>query len=134
MDQAKALGTAWGTGGHFERLLTFARSLHSPDWFRKSVEYEVKARILRIYQGQGIPVPLQTEGYARAVLSMARIDDVEKALTERMARQELIIGREDCPLMLVLLDQDAVDRPVGAAEVMRAQLRRLLESWGSVRA
>lgn len=127
MDQAKALDAAWDTGGHFQRLLTFARSLHSPDWFRQSAEYEAKARILRIYQGQGIPVPLQTEEYARAVLSMARIDDVDKALTARMARQELIIGREEHPLIMVLLDQDALDRPTGGAEVMQGQLRRLLE-------
>ncbi|MBO2464327.1 helix-turn-helix domain-containing protein [Actinomadura violacea] len=127
MDQAKALDAAWDTGGHFQRLLGFARSLHSPDWFRQSVEYEAKARILRIYQGQVIPVPLQTEDYARAGLSMARVGDVEKALMARMARQELIIGREDCPLMMVLLGQDALDRPVGGAEVMGAQLRRLLE-------
>ncbi|MEO3825198.1 helix-turn-helix transcriptional regulator [Actinomadura sp. B10D3] len=127
MGQAKALDEAWETGGHFERLLGFARSLHSPDWFRQSVEYEMKAGILRIYQGQVIPVPLQTEDYARAGLSMARVDDVEKALMGRMARQELIIGREEHPLMMVLLDQDALDRPVGSPEVMKAQLKRLLE-------
>ncbi|SPT57090.1 helix-turn-helix domain-containing protein [Actinomadura madurae] len=127
MRQAKALDEAWDTGGHFERLLGFARSLHSPDWFRQSVEYEAKSQILRIYQGQIIPVPLQTEDYARAALSMARVDDIEKALMARMARQELIIGREDRPLMMVILDQDALDRPVGGPEVMRAQLRRLLE-------
>ncbi|GAA4241791.1 helix-turn-helix transcriptional regulator [Actinomadura meridiana] len=125
--QAKSLDQAWDTGGHFERLLGFARSLGTPDWFRQSVEYEVTADILRIYQGQNIPAPLQTEDYARAGLSMGRVDDVGKALANRMARQELIIGREDHPLMMVLLDQDALDRPVGGPEVMRAQLRRLLE-------
>ncbi|MWA01926.1 hypothetical protein F8568_016410 [Actinomadura sp. LD22] len=87
MNQAKALDQAWDTGGHFERLLHFARCLHNPDWFRQSVEYEVKAKILRIYQGQTIPVPLQTEDYARAVLSLARVADVEKALMERMKAQ-----------------------------------------------
>ncbi|MEU5988997.1 DUF5753 domain-containing protein [Spirillospora sp. NPDC047418] len=46
---------------------------------------------------------------------------------ERMARQELIIGREDHPLVMVLLDQDALDRPTGGAQVMKAQLQRLLE-------
>ncbi|QKW39108.1 helix-turn-helix transcriptional regulator [Actinomadura sp. NAK00032] len=127
MKQAKALDEAWDTGGHFERLLFFARSLHNPDWFRQSVEYEVRARILRIYQGQTIPVPLQSEDYARAVLSMARVADLDKALMDRMVRQELIIGREDHPLIMVLLDQDALDRPTGGAHVMKAQLRRLLE-------
>ncbi|GAA1810209.1 Scr1 family TA system antitoxin-like transcriptional regulator [Actinomadura chokoriensis] len=127
MKQAKALDVAWGTGGHFERLLFFARSLHSPDWFRQGVEYEMKARILRICQGQTIPVALQSEDYARAVLSMARVADLDKALMERMARQELIIGREDHPLVMVLLEQDALDRPTGGAQVMKAQLQRLLE-------
>ncbi len=119
MKQAKALDEAWG--------LFFARALHNPDWFRQSVEYEMKARILRICQGQTIPVALQSEDYARAVLSMARVADLDKALMERMARQELIIGREDHPLVMVLLDQDALDRPTGGAQVMKAQLQRLLE-------
>ncbi|MFI0483377.1 helix-turn-helix transcriptional regulator [Actinomadura sp. 9N215] len=127
LDQARALDKAWETGGHFERLLTFARSLHSPDWFRQTIEYEVMAKVLRIYQGQIIPVPLQTAGYARAGLSMARVNDIEKALAERMARQELITGREDHPLIMILLDQDALDRPVVGPDVMSAQLQRLLE-------
>ncbi|WP_433472878.1 helix-turn-helix domain-containing protein [Spirillospora sp. CA-142024] len=127
MDQAKALDGTWETGGHFQRLLYFARSLHNPDWFRQSAEYEAKARILRIYQGQTIPVPLQTKDYARAVLAMARVADIEKALLSRMARQELIISGEGHPLIMVLLDQDALDRPTGGPSVMKAQLRRLLE-------
>ena len=127
MNQAKALDEAWDTGGHFQRLLTFARTLHNPDWFQQSVEYEVKANVLRIYHGQTIPVPVQTEDYARAVLSMARVDDIEKALTGRMARQELIVGREDHPVIMLLLDQDALDRPTGSPRVMKGQLQRLLE-------
>lgn len=128
--QARALDKAWNTGGHFERLLWFARSSHDPDWFRQSAEYEAQARVNRIYQGQVIPVPLQTEGYARAVLSMARVKDVERALAGRMERQEGILGRQEPALLVALLDQDALDRPVGGARVMREQLQRLLDLGG----
>ncbi|MES9539961.1 Scr1 family TA system antitoxin-like transcriptional regulator [Actinomadura sp. NPDC000600] len=127
LDQAKALDEAWQTGGHFQRLLSFARTLHNPDWFRQSVEYEAKANVLRVYQGQGMPVLLQTEEYARAVLLEGRVEDLDKVLQARMTRQELVLGQADPPLLLVLLDEDALDRPVGGAQVMRAQLQRLLK-------
>ncbi|MGI5208696.1 helix-turn-helix domain-containing protein [Spirillospora sp. CA-108201] len=127
LDQAKTLDEEWQTGGHFQRLLSFARSLHNPDWFRQSVEYEAKANVLRIYHGQSIPVPFQTEGYARAVLSLGRAADIEKALEARLARQEVIINQAEPPLILVLLDDDALDRQVGGPHIMKEQHQRLLD-------
>ncbi|MDL4774652.1 MULTISPECIES: helix-turn-helix domain-containing protein [Thermomonosporaceae] len=126
MDQAKALDKEWGTGGHFQRLLWFARTAHDPDWFRQSAEFEARARVIRAYQGQVIPVPFQTEAYARAVLAMARVKDLDRALQSRMARQEELLGRDDPPLFVTLLDQDALDRPIGGPQVARAQLQQLL--------
>ncbi|XVQ08710.1 Scr1 family TA system antitoxin-like transcriptional regulator [Spirillospora sp. CA-255316] len=127
MTQAKALDELWDTGGHFQRLLWFARAAHDPDWFRQSTEYEAKAKIIRIYQGLVIPIPFQTEDYARAVLSVGRTKDVEEAVQKRMNRQEGILGGEDPPLLLVQLTEEALDRPVGGEIIMRAQLQRLLD-------
>ncbi|REE96856.1 DUF5753 domain-containing protein [Thermomonospora umbrina] len=126
-DQAKALDKKYGTPRLFELLLWFARTAHDPDWFRQCTEFEAQATLIRIYQGQVIPVPFQTEPYARALLSMSREANVDRALGVRTARQQAIFGRKDRPLLVVLLDEDALDRPVGGPAVMRAQLQHLLE-------
>lgn len=126
-DQARKLDARYNTARMFELLIFFANTSHDPDWFRQYTEYESKAEIIRIYQGQVIPVPFQTDDYARAFLAVAGVKDVERALAARVARQDAIFERSNPPVLLVLLDEDAVDRPVGGADVMRAQLQHLLD-------
>ncbi|MBA9002707.1 helix-turn-helix domain-containing protein [Thermomonospora cellulosilytica] len=127
-DQARALDQKYGTPRLFELLLYFARTAHDPDWFRQYTEFEAQARVIRMYQGQVIPVPFQTEEYARALLSTARDNrNLERALAMRTARQAALFGRKEPPVLVVLLDQDVLDRPVGGPKVMRAQLQQLLE-------
>lgn len=126
-DQARALDKHYGTPRLFEMLLWFARTAHDPDWFRQSTEFEAQATVIRIYQGQVIPVPFQTEEYARAILAVSRTKNIDRALEARMARQEAILGRKDPPLLVTLLDEDALDRLIGGPQVMKEQLQRLLE-------
>lgn len=126
-DQARKLDAVYNTPHLFELLIFFANTSHDPDWFRQYTEFEAKAEITRIYQGQVIPVPLQTDDYARAFLAVAGVKDIDRALAARIARQDAIFERPNPPVLLVLLDEDAIDRPVGGFEVMRAQLQRLLD-------
>ncbi|MGI5322960.1 helix-turn-helix domain-containing protein [Actinomadura nitritigenes] len=126
-DQARKLDARYKTPRMFELLIYFACASHDPDWFRQYTEYESKAEIIRIYQGQVIPVPFQTDDYARAFLRVAGVKDVDRALAARVARQEAIFERATPPILLILLDEDAIDRPVGGYGVMRAQLQQLLD-------
>lgn len=126
-DQARKLDARYNTARLFELLIFFANTSHDPDWFRQYTEYESKAEIIRVYQGQVIPVPLQTEDYARAFLGVASVQDVDRALAARVARQDAIFSRSHPPVLLVLLDEDAIDRPVGGCDVMKAQLQHLLD-------
>ncbi len=126
-DQARKLDKRYNTARMFELLIWFANSSHDPTWFQQYVDFETRAEILRIYQGQVIPVPLQTEAYARAFLDVAGVKDVDRALEARKARQEAILERADPPVILVLLDEDALDRPTGGKDVMADQLRHLLK-------
>ncbi|MGC4954979.1 helix-turn-helix domain-containing protein [Actinomadura citrea] len=125
--QAKLLDEAWETGGHFERLLSFARKGHDPNWFLQHGQYEAAAKVIRIYQGQIIPPPLQTEDYMRALLAESDAEDVDQAVRSRMARQDAILSRPAPPYVWVLMDEDAVTSEIGGGKVMRAQLRHLLE-------
>ncbi|MFF5264839.1 helix-turn-helix transcriptional regulator [Actinomadura viridis] len=124
--QAKVLDEAWDTGGHFQRLLVFARRGHDLDWFQQYTGFEGRAGVIRTYQGQVVPIPLQTEDYARAFLAVSG-KDIDQALEARMARQEAIFRKGDPPLLIVVFDQDALDRPIGGSGVMKAQLQYLLD-------
>ncbi|GAA0318105.1 DUF5753 domain-containing protein [Actinoallomurus spadix] len=86
------------------------------------------AAVIRIYQGQYIPPPFQTEDYARALL-LAGSDgkDLDETLKARMERQAAIVDRPDPPYVWLLLDEEVLEDCIGGPEVMQAQLRHLLE-------
>jgi transcriptional regulator with XRE-family HTH domain len=124
--QAEALDTIWETGGHFDRLLWFARTGHDPDWFKQYTRYAAEAWMLKIYHGQLIPSPFQTEAYARALLAPRGGKDLDKLLEARLARQAEIMDRDTPPKLWLLLDEGALERAVGGPDVMREQLAYLL--------
>ncbi|WP_143220137.1 helix-turn-helix transcriptional regulator [Actinomadura sp. CNU-125] len=127
MKQAKILDELWKTGGHFQTLLFFAETAHDPDWLRSYSQHEAAASVIRIYQGQIIPPPLQTEGYMRALLAESDAKDVELAIQSRMARQDAILTRPSPPYVWILMDEDSITSEIGGREAMRSQLRYLLE-------
>ncbi len=90
---------------------------------------ESEASVIRSYQCQMVPGLLQTEGYARAAIEGApvpiRDDEIERQVALRIERQA-IVAAEDHPTLLVILDEGAVRRLVGGAEVMRDQIDRLV--------
>jgi transcriptional regulator with XRE-family HTH domain len=126
--QAATLDRHFDLNGHFQRMLKYAREGHSPDWFREHLEYEARARQLKIYELAMVPGLLQTEAYARYQFTEAGVPEkeIEAQVSARMARQE-ILGRPSPPFVWVLLDEGVVDRPLGGPEVMREQLAKLLE-------
>jgi transcriptional regulator with XRE-family HTH domain len=127
--QASKLDEAFGTGGHFLRLLTFAKLGHDPDWFKEHVSYEARASMLKIYELSLVPGLLQTEAYARACFEAAGVEDVDDQVALRLARQESL-NRRPRPMLWVLLSQSVLDWPVGGLDVMREQLAHLL-NWAA---
>jgi transcriptional regulator with XRE-family HTH domain len=126
--QAMVLDKTWNTGGHFLRLLTYAKLGHDPDWFKTHVQYEGRARSIKLFEALLIPGLLQTPEYARALITASREPDMEEHVQARMARQE-ILSSPTPPRLWVLLDQFVLERPVGGPEIMKGQLARLLEVW-----
>jgi len=127
-----------GTPGTFERMWRKLRTISFPEPFRPYAELEAKAAVLRTFQHSLIPGLLQTEDYARAVLSTkpgATEVDIEVSVSERLARQQ-ILTRDDppSPRLYALLDEGILYRPVAPAPVMHDQLIRLVEmsSWPHV--
>ncbi|MFG1950202.1 DUF5753 domain-containing protein [Micromonospora sp. NPDC048830] len=89
---------------------------------------EANAVALRTSQPCLVPGLLQTEEYARAVLTAQGIhtpEEVEQLAAARMARQELITGPVP-KRFTAIVDEAALRRVVGDREVQRAQLERLI--------
>ncbi|MFB4306592.1 Scr1 family TA system antitoxin-like transcriptional regulator [Actinomadura sp. GTD37] len=125
--QTRTLDAAWGTGGHFSRLRKYAEEGHDLNWFRAFVLYEARARSIRTYTSSVIHGLLQTPEYARALLVAGYVDDVDAAFAARMSRQE-VLARPQPPDVWALINESALDQPVGGPEVMRRQLAHLLEA------
>lgn len=99
-------------------------------WFEMYVGLEDAASRIREYEVQFVPGLLQTRDYIRAVTVLgnvgAREHEIEQRVELRLARQRLLTAPE-APLLWVVVDEAALRRPMGGREVMRAQLRHLIE-------
>jgi transcriptional regulator with XRE-family HTH domain len=134
-DFAERVDAALMTDGAFSRLVGLVLRSQLPTWFQAYAEMEAKAAYISTYQAQMIYGLLQTEEYARAVLKTGMPDKLDELVAARMERQR-ILQREHPPLVLVLLDEAALHRPIGGREVMRNQLAHLLsfvdQRWVSI--
>ncbi|MFD7503120.1 helix-turn-helix domain-containing protein [Streptomyces sp. NPDC059850] len=100
-----------------------------PDWFAAYLSLEQAALQIRAYEPQFVHGLLQTEDYARALLSAGNphvpAEATERRIALRMRRQELL-SRESPPRLWVVMDETVLRWPVGGAAVMRAQIDHLI--------
>jgi len=121
------------TGGALTRLRGLLKPYlkqHSyPAWFVGWAAREAHARVLRSFEPLVVPGLLQTEVYARALLTnrIAATDDTEEIVAARMERQA-ILAREQPPELWVLIDEAVLRRPVGGVAVMREQVSELAKA------
>jgi transcriptional regulator with XRE-family HTH domain len=100
-----------------------------PTWLEAYVGLEAAASVLRTYEVQLVPGLLQTEEYARALIrqgSAASEEEIARRGELRVSRQE-ILRRPDAPQLWAVIDEGALRRPVGSTEVVRGQLKHLIE-------
>ncbi len=138
-----ALLTLYGTDQEQREYLTilcrdagkqgWLRPYHSdlPEEYTAYISFEAEAAGIRNYESLFIPGLLQTEDYARAVirggLPMASESEVEDRVQARMERQGVLT--KDAPRKLwAIVDEAALRRVVGGAEVMHAQLVHLADT------
>lgn len=102
-----------------------------PEWFSLYVSLESEATVIRAYEPHYVPGLLQTRDYARAVLRIGfpneSAEDVERRVALRVKRQDLL-AKPEAPALWAVLDETVLRRPVGGAEVMRAQIDHLTEA------
>jgi len=91
---------------------------------------EAGAVTLSSYQPMLVPGLLQTEDYARAVISQMRMDltsgQVEALVRVRLERQNSRLSGDRPAKLWAILDEAVVRRTIGSASVMRDQMQKLL--------
>lgn len=101
-----------------------------PAWLNDFVGLEEAASRIQTWEPFFVPGLLQTEAYARAIVSRGqheRADDaVDRRVALRMRRQKLL-ARPDAPRLWAVLDESVLHRPIGGTKILRAQLAYLLE-------
>src|SRR6185437_12259296 len=102
----------------------------TPPGFRSWAEYEEKAAVLQVWAPTVVHGLLQVEGYVRAMLAVypGVSDEVINArLANRLERQRRVLMRDEPPEAHLIVDEMALYRRVGSAEVMATQMAHLLE-------
>ncbi|MFH9006917.1 helix-turn-helix domain-containing protein [Streptomyces afghaniensis] len=128
------LDSYYGSGDLLVREWREARHEVIKDKYKAFMDLEATAEIMWMFQLR-VPGLLQTEDYARAVLSglsgaqttAGNSEEVEEQVAARMGRQELL-HRQSAPSLRVILDEGAVRRPVPNPKVWADQLSHLLEA------
>ena len=99
-----------------------------PPGFRDWSELEEQATRLYDWWPSIVSGFLQTEDYARALLSTypgVSSETVSARLANRMERQRRVLMREDPPTARFLVDEMALYRHVGSPQIMAEQMRHL---------
>jgi transcriptional regulator with XRE-family HTH domain len=96
-----------------------------PEWFKPWIAAEREATSLRIWHPILIPGLFHTEAYARAILSIDG-GDSDALVTTRLERSK-ILDRGGPPDVVAVIDEFALRRMIGSAEVMAGQLARLAD-------
>src|SRR5947207_5095666 len=109
----------------------WARYGQLPGPYSMYIGLESAATAVRNFELAVMPGLLQTEEYTRALFNQQRlndsVDELAKRVQVRLARQEAAF-QEDPPLQLwTIIDEGALHRQIGSAEIMHAQLVHLVE-------
>ncbi|MFG2285938.1 Scr1 family TA system antitoxin-like transcriptional regulator [Streptomyces sp. NPDC048595] len=132
---AASADKALGTGDQLERQCRATRGSALLDGFPEFVDHEGSAVEIRLYEVGVIPGLLQTPEYAStlsksAVKRGAITPDEADERVSLVAKRQASIARSRPPMVLVVLDESCLRRPVGGSSVMDPQLARLIEFAG----
>jgi transcriptional regulator with XRE-family HTH domain len=99
--------------------------------FATYVGLEDAASEIRTYEVNLVPGLLQTEDYARSVISAGNLtsspEAAERWVALRMARQPMLLSGHNPPQLWAVLDEAVLHRTVGGPGLMRLQLEHLVD-------
>ncbi|GII62911.1 transcriptional regulator [Sphaerisporangium krabiense] len=98
-----------------------------PEWVGRWLTIEAKATSLLWFEPLLVPGLLQIEPYAREVIHHSgRLFDVDDQVEARMARQR-VLNSATPPMVVAVLDEGVLRRPIGGPQVMYDQITHLLD-------
>ncbi|MFJ6697555.1 Scr1 family TA system antitoxin-like transcriptional regulator [Streptomyces sp. NPDC091272] len=129
---AAGADTAFKTGDYFARHSRTARRRALIEGFPQYLEHEARAAEIRLYEVGVVPGLLQTPEYsatleADAVRRGAISQEQAEERVALVARRQASLVRSPPPLVIAVLDESCIRRPMGSPAIMNAQLARLLE-------
>ncbi|MGV9215167.1 helix-turn-helix domain-containing protein [Micromonospora sp. RB23] len=129
LDFARRCDVVLAADGRFERIQRRISRETVVPWFRDWAGIEQETTALRWFEPLCVPGLLQTEGYARALLTGGGLfapDEIEQHVSARLDRQGLLT-RDRPPLITALIDEHVLRRDVGGSGVMREQIQHLVK-------
>jgi len=119
-------------------LVDLARQAHEPSWWTHYedlklspyIDLEHGAAAITAFSMYWVPALMQTESYARAMITgiARRIEPpILQYRTEARLRRQDLLGRERPPSYRALVDEAVLHRRVGGASVMAQQLDKMLK-------
>jgi hypothetical protein len=100
------------------------------DWFQDYLGLEESASRIQTWEQQFVPGLLQTEDYAKAIISHGwspmAAQSVQRQVALRMRRQALL-GRPDPPKLWAVIDESVLHRSIGGRRVLLGQIEHLIE-------
>ncbi|GAA2690078.1 helix-turn-helix transcriptional regulator [Streptomyces lunalinharesii] len=119
-----------GARGVLRAAIPLLEEAQYPTFFRDVAKLERKCMRRCSYETLVVPGLLQTKDYARAVIEshvpIHSDDEVERLVSGRLERQ-VLLTREDRPPVHFVVEQCALERPIGGRKVHREQMVRVLE-------
>lgn len=133
-----ALLQLYGAGSRAESLIQLRKDSWKRGWWTTFnhaytgpfLALEDQAARIFTWETQLVPGLLQTEDYSYAIISKLRSADDPKMVHDRVTvrtMRQRILNRPDAPSCTAVLDESILQRPIGGKDVLRGQLRHLLE-------
>lgn len=139
---ATILGALRVSATERERILSLARNAAEPNWLTVGIpgipqqlagawECERAATDITAWHPCLVPGLLQTTDYARFILAADELPkaDIESRVLVKIARRE-ILTKSDPVRLKALVAESALREPIGTDDIMREQLRSLINLGG----
>jgi transcriptional regulator with XRE-family HTH domain len=131
LDFAKRCDEVFGTPGTFVALHELVSREAWPSYFAPVIDFELQAVRIHEWEMRVIPGLLQTEDYARSVISVGHIRitevDVDRKVNGRLERQR-ILERDSAPMYWTVLHEGVLRQVIGSASIMGKQLDKIIEA------
>ncbi|MEU3369614.1 helix-turn-helix transcriptional regulator [Streptomyces sp. NPDC006660] len=129
IEDARRLDVVLKTGGFFERFLPTLDGRQVAEHFEEALEFEGQATVIRDYAAKLVPGILQTEAYAREVLSsgaFSKSDEERDGMLDARLARARVLDNFHLPVVWTLMDEAVLRRCIGGAAVMCEQLRHIV--------